>query len=621
MEDKGNHINSSAIGTDLADSGVKASITFDTRGRILYFDVTSEEIFGSFEGTGYLRSIRDIYEYFSRTSRRIIRRAYGFAIKNPVCIMSRSSCLICMKGSSRSYTISLTPVVTSKNKIIAVTMYFEEVHVESDQAAPHMGSDIRFVLDKRLRNMINQFPAMIFYTAWGNDFCHMNSYACRALGYIPDSEPGGSWINLIHPDDRKRVLRDIQAALMEKRAIKQEYRIKRSNGLYAWLEMYSAPYYDMGDGLTGLLGVAFDITEQREAEGSLRRYELFSKNTRDIILFIDSEGRIMDANKAAENTYGYSYNELCSMTLNDISEEWKYAAVQAEHDNEAGIHYQTTHKCKDGSLINVEVSSQGADIGGRKLLLHIIRDITDRKRAERELLRSYYLYRSLFMNLSDGYALCRIISDSDDNIKDLKIIEVNERFTTDFSLSPKKVLNRGLSEVLPILQSDIIDYIRENRQELKNGLCKHKEGLFMPALGISLSISFYSPKENEIAMIVSANSERTEVIQKPCQEDGNLPEMDTDTDKLADIQLSINAGIKLRELELDLNLLEPAIKYSNSEVALSILKDVSETAKAIPLDNTMKYIKQMEQAVYNGNNQEAMEILQELEAYVRSMHT
>jgi PAS domain S-box-containing protein len=615
MKDGGSHNN--AVETGLADSGIKASVTFDTRGRIIYFDVTSEEIFGKLEGKGYIRTIRDIYACFNRKSRKIIRKTYWFTVKNPVSIMSGSKPLICMNKGGRSFSIHLTPITTPNNKIIAVTIYFEEVRAEPDQTASHISFGIRFVIDERLKNIINQFPAMVFYTAWGNDFCHMNSYACKALGYMSGTEPEGSWINLIHPDDRKHVLLEIQTALTEKKAIYQEYRVRRSDGIYTWIKVFSAPYCDMGDGITGLLGVAFNISEQKEAEASLKRYELLSKNTRDIILFIDSEGRIMDANKAAENTYGYSYDELCSMTLNDISEEWKYAVVQSEHENEAGVHYQTTHKCKDGSLINVEVSSQGADIGGRRLLLHIIRDITDRKKAEKESLRSYNLYRWLFMNINEGYVLCRIMSDDNDNIRNLKIIEANERLAEDLGVSCKTILNRNFSEVFPALSDNIIKYISENRQELKNGLCRHEEGFINYAPYILLSLSFYSPRENEIAMIFFAQRSGTGKAEKAYTDYESTENTDESTESTEtnayDMRQGINSSIRLKELELDLKLLEPAIRYNNLDTALYLLKNLSEAAKDITMDNASKYIKLMEQAVLSGNNQKALNILQEME--------
>lgn len=572
---EGSNINT--VKTGLADNGVKAFVTFDTRGRILFFDATSEEIFSGPEGKGYIRTIRDIYVRFNRKSRRIIRRAYWFAVRNPMCVMSRNRSLICMNGSGRFFSIHLTPMIASDNKIIAVTMFFEEVQALPEEAASHISIGLRFAINERLKNIINQFPAMVFYTSWGNDICHMNSYACKALGYMNDNEPEGSWISLIHPDDRKRVLLEVHNALIEKKAIYQEYRVKRNDGIYAWLEVYSAPYCDIGDGLTGLLGVAFNITGQKEAEASLKRYELLSKNTRDIILFIDSEGKIVDANKAAENTYGYTYDELCSMSLNDISDEWKYSAVQSEHENEEGVHYQTTHRCKDGSLINVEVSSQGADIGGKKLLLHIIRDITDRKKAEKELLRSCNLYRWLFMNISDGYVLCRIICDTKNVVKDLRIIEANVRLAGE---------NMNFSQVFPDLYEVVVKYINENLQELKNGLCRHEEEYNIYTPDMTLSVFFYSPRENEIAMIFSP---------KP------------------GYARNINSCTKLKEMELDLKLLEPAIKYNNLDTALYILKNMSETAKAVSMDNIAKHINLVEQAVLSGNNQKALKMLQELE--------
>jgi hypothetical protein len=76
---------------------------------------------------------------------------------------------------------------------------------------------------------------------------------------------------------------------------------------------------------------------------------------------------------------------------------------------------------------------------------------------------------------------------------------------------------------------------------------------------------------------------------------------------------NINICAKLKEMELDLKLLEPAIKYNNLDTALYILKNMSETAKVVSMDNIVKHINLVEQAVLSGNNQKALNMLQDLE--------
>jgi PAS domain S-box-containing protein len=128
-----------------------------------------------------------------------------------------------------------------------------------------------------------------------------------------------------------------------------------------------------------------DITERKRAEEALRRFELLASHTRDIVLFMRREdGRILEANVAAQDAYGYSREEMLSLSLRDLrapdtrplsEEQMGIAEVR-------GILFETVHQRKDGSTFPAEVSSSGATIDGTRTLISVVRDITERKRAE-----------------------------------------------------------------------------------------------------------------------------------------------------------------------------------------------------------------------------------------------
>lgn len=131
-----------------------------------------------------------------------------------------------------------------------------------------------------------------------------------------------------------------------------------------------------------------DITEQKQAEENLRRFELLSEHSRDMILFMGAEdGRILEANAAAVQAYGYSRAKLLTLTIADLRAEntLPLARAQMAEAEARGILFETLHRRKDGSIFPVEVSSQGATIGGLRTLISIVRDITKRRQAEEEL--------------------------------------------------------------------------------------------------------------------------------------------------------------------------------------------------------------------------------------------
>jgi PAS domain S-box-containing protein len=149
-----------------------------------------------------------------------------------------------------------------------------------------------------------------------------------------------------------------------------------------------------------------DVSARKRAEEALGRFQLLAANSRDIILFMDRDGRIIEANEAAERAYGYSRDELLELTIADLwaaPTQAEIASQMAEAD-ERGILFESLHRRRDGSVFAVEVSSRGATVGGRRTLVSVVRDISERKRVEQALQASEERYRSIVELASERLA-------------------------------------------------------------------------------------------------------------------------------------------------------------------------------------------------------------------------
>lgn len=99
------------------------------------------------------------------------------------------------------------------------------------------------------------------------------------------------------------------------------------------------------------------------------------------------DGRIVEANRAAQAAYGYSREELLALTIFDLradlptpSVENQMAAAMAD-----GIVFEARHRRADGSTFPVEVSSRGvSSFEGEPVLLSVIRDISERRCGDRQ---------------------------------------------------------------------------------------------------------------------------------------------------------------------------------------------------------------------------------------------
>ena len=93
---------------------------------------------------------------------------------------------------------------------------------------------------------------------------------------------------------------------------------------------------------------------------------------------------------AAERAYGYSREELLGLNIKDLRahETVHLTDQQMTEADVQGILFETTHVRKDGTTFPAEVSSQGTIINGTRALISVVRDITERKRAEKALRES-----------------------------------------------------------------------------------------------------------------------------------------------------------------------------------------------------------------------------------------
>jgi len=139
---------------------------------------------------------------------------------------------------------------------------------------------------------------------------------------------------------------------------------------------------------------------ERENRRLAEHLALLTRHANDIVLLLDETGRVIEANERALATYGYSLAELQQLPPGGLRAEGREeTAEDLERLNSlGGAVFETTHRRRDGTTFPVEISGRAVDLDGRRMVLGIYRDITERKRTEGILRESEARYRSLFEN-------------------------------------------------------------------------------------------------------------------------------------------------------------------------------------------------------------------------------
>ncbi len=170
--------------------------------------------------------------------------------------------------------------------------------------------------------------------------------------------------------------------------------LNHKSGREIWVSVMAIPYYDSKDRIIGSIAMLKDITEKKNAELLLKKYDRtlrsLVENANEAIIVLDRDNNIVLANKGAELLFGYSFKEIVGKTISDlvpeISSEKRITELMKDSSLiDRGPVLIEKAVSKSGNEYVVELSlAQMQNEGGEQVSL-IIRDITMRTRYEEKL--------------------------------------------------------------------------------------------------------------------------------------------------------------------------------------------------------------------------------------------
>ena len=293
--------------------------------------------------------------------------------------------------------------------------------------------------EQKFRNLTETTSDLIWEVNKNGKYTYVNPKVKDMLGYDQKEVIGKTPFDFMPPQEAGRV-KDLFKDIVDSRQSFAE--LENTNihkdGRYVVLETSGIPVLDTQGQLKGYRGIDRDITERKHAE---RVYETIIQTALDGFWICDMNGRMLDINDSACQMLGYNRQELLAMSISDI---------EAIEDNEQIIQhirkiikqgydrFESKHRCKDGKLIDVEISTNYLDIGEGRFFV-FVREITERKHTEEQLKKAH---RELELRVQRRTAE---LARANENLQK----EIEEHKQTEEALAGERHLLRTLIDLMP----------------------------------------------------------------------------------------------------------------------------------------------------------------------------
>jgi len=295
----------------------------------------------------------------------------------------------------------------SEPSVNAIVINFRDIH-ERKLAEEALENS-----EKRFRSLIeNSADAIILIDDVGTILYQSPAYT-RMTGRLTDHRIGKNGFEFIHPDDVqliRLVLADVKANPAEPHHA--TFRNLHADGSWHWIECVAT---NLLDNLitNGIVVNMHDITMRKNAEDALIENEskykgLFEANKDGISIFYvnqdNSLSKFIEVNEAAANMIGYSREDFLNFSVMDLEVGVGPATAEDREmilRTKGYVNTETLIKHKNGNLIDVELLIIPIVYNHRTALMSIVRDISERKLAEKALRQSEERYRRITDNAVD----------------------------------------------------------------------------------------------------------------------------------------------------------------------------------------------------------------------------
>ncbi len=364
-------------------------IATDNGGRITRMNLQAEKLTGWMLDEVKGKPLNEIFKIISaKTGKPAANPVYTVIQTGNIEGMANDTTLIARDGTRRQIADSAAPIFDNDKNILGVVMVFSDVTEQYQVRRSLKESEARFrLLAENAQDLIYRFRLFP-----DNGFEYVSPSSTSITGYTPEEyyEDPTLVIKTIHPEDRYLWKQIVKGKIHIDEPL--FFRFIKKNGYGVWIEQRGTPIYDKSGMLIAIEGIARDITEIKRAEKEIltqkAHFEALFRNTKDAIVYFDTERNGFNINKQFTEMFGYELEEIkgknIGTVVDPLGKVTDYSSPRILKGED--VKYESQRYNKAGEVIQVLIKGGPVYVDGKITGGYTIySDITNRKQAETAL--------------------------------------------------------------------------------------------------------------------------------------------------------------------------------------------------------------------------------------------
>ena len=370
------------------DQSARALAVFDREGRYRRVNRKWAEIFG-----------KRAEEFTGRTYRELFpanaaQDALGFDLLNQVLATKQTLHLPgypyrfqdLSRDAVRYWDWVVQPILDDRGEVDCILFSAADA-TEREQAREALSES-----EARYRKLLGSVTDYVYAVQvdGGQTLATSHGPGCEAVtGYSPEEFERDSllWNRIVHPQDRDAVLEQAARILAGETAEPLEHRITHRDGSVRWVRNTPVPRFDAGHRLVAYDGLIADITERKRRDRTIATMNFALNRVLDAAFLLDENGAVRYVNDDACRLLGYTREEFLGKSTLEIDrslspESWRVEWLTLKQRQV--LKQERVFRARDGRMFPAELRASYFEFDGEPYCLALVRDITERKREERE---------------------------------------------------------------------------------------------------------------------------------------------------------------------------------------------------------------------------------------------